>query len=262
MVKLVNRSHPTGSVPPLRQLTVRPTRPPEVLRAAEVHVWTIWRPRAEFLRACQAVLSGDERDLVDRFVLERDKRMAILSRGARRLLLASYLTARPGAVRFEETPHGKPSVSSHGSRLHFSTSHSGELLVFAIAKDRQVGIDVEQLRPRKGASAVADHFLSSREQAGLAALPAKTRTAAFYRCWTQKEAFVKLLGEGLRCPLDRFDVQVDPKQPPALVGFGTRGAPARHARNCVMASVEVPDGYVGTVGVSGSSAVVLQFAID
>jgi 4'-phosphopantetheinyl transferase len=189
--------------------------------------------------------------------------MARLSRGARRLLLAPYLAEMPDALRFEETPHGKPSVSNRGSRLHFSASHSGEVLVFAIAKGRQVGIDVEQLRPRKGASAVAAHFLSSRERECLAALSAKMRTAAFYRCWTQKEAFVKLLGEGLRCPLDRFDVQVDPKQPPAaLVGHVKRGALARHARNCVMASVEVPDGYVGTVAVRGRPPVVRQFAMD
>ena len=195
-------------------------------------------------------------------MLERDRQMATLSRGARRLLLAPYLAEAPHRVRFEETPHGKPSVSNRGSRLYFSASHSGELLVFAIARGRQVGIDVEQLRPRKGVSAVAARFFSSRERQCLAALPAKTRTEAFYRCWTQKEAFVKLLGEGLRCPLDRFDVQVDPKQPPALVGHVTRGALARHARNCLMASVEVPPGYVGTVAVSGRAPAVRQFAMD
>ncbi|MBN1316392.1 MAG: 4'-phosphopantetheinyl transferase superfamily protein [Anaerolineales bacterium] len=45
------------------------------------------------------------------------------------------------------------------------------------------------------------------------AISAGQRRAAFYDCWTRKEANIKVLGEGFSFPLDQFDVSLGPGEP-------------------------------------------------
>ena len=60
---------------------------------------------------------------------------------------------------------------------------------------------------------LAERFFSVTETALLRALPLDRRSLAFLACWTRKEAFIKALGFGLSCPLDAFDVTIDPDTP-------------------------------------------------
>ena len=64
---------------------------------------------------------------------------------------------------------------------------------------------------------IAHRFFSDREYNALASMPRYRRDRAFLACWTRKEAFVKAIGQGLSCPLDQFDVTVDPNEPAELL---------------------------------------------
>ena len=64
---------------------------------------------------------------------------------------------------------------------------------------------------------LARRNFSALERAALEALPAADQPAAFFSCWTRKEAFVKALGEGLSHPLDAFDVSLAPDEPARLL---------------------------------------------
>ena len=126
-----------------------------------------------------------------------------------RQILGAYLSCEPGALSFQTGPYGKPLLHPvHQSDLQFNLSHSEDKVVLAVARGLELGVDLEWVRPV--GERVAEHFLSSAEQAALARLPVEWVTRGFFECWTGKEAFVKARGMGLSLPLDSFDVSLGP----------------------------------------------------
>ena len=203
------------------------------------------------LAACDAVLSVDERARRDRLVFERDRRLATLSRGMRRLLLARETGAAPDSLLFREGRYGKPELTFDPD-LRFNVSHSGDVVVMAISHGREVGVDVEALRTDCDLEAMASYSFSEREQRDLAGLAPHLYVHGFYACWTQKEAFLKLVGAGLSQPLDAFDVEVDPTRQPGLLGVRMA---ATGALPCRMARIPVDEGYAATLAVMDAPAV-------
>ena len=131
-----------------------------------------------------------------------------------RHLLSAYLGQDPAEIVLGREPcplcpepHGRPRVP--GADLHFSLSHSGDLVLFAFGRT-PVGIDVEHLTDIDQADEVAS-VLHPRERAELAALAGDdtARLAAFGRCWCRKEAYLKGTGTGLAVPLDATYVGAD-----------------------------------------------------
>jgi 4'-phosphopantetheinyl transferase len=180
-----------------------------------VHVWQapldLAEPRLAQLRS---VLAPDEQARAQRFHFAHDRAHYIAARGTLRTILARYLGLRPQQLRFDYTPHGKPTLSPAilpvGTTLTFNVSHSHELALFAVARGRRVGVDVELVRQELADERIAERFFSAREVMTLRTLPASEQPVAFFNCWTRKEAFVKARGEGLSLPLDRFDVTLVP----------------------------------------------------
>lgn len=177
-------------------------------------------------------LSEEERNRAAAFRLQADRERYHVAHTALRRELADRLDTVPAAVALTCAdcpvcggPHGRPSVP--GDPLHFSLSHAGDLVLLAFAA-AAVGVDVEK-QPEPSVVADVSRALHRREQDELAALPEDRRPAAFARCWTRKEAYLKGRGTGLAEAPSRSYVgtELDPVPPP-----GWR-----------IADVEVPDGY-------------------
>jgi 4'-phosphopantetheinyl transferase len=126
----------------------------------------------------------------------RDRRRFVAAHGALRELLGRYLGLAPGRIGFKHGACGRPELA-RGGRLRFSLSHADGLALVAIAAQAEVGVDVERLRPVPEAGDIADGFFTATEAGALAALPPGRRDAAFLRCWTRKEAWLKARGCGL-----------------------------------------------------------------
>jgi 4'-phosphopantetheinyl transferase len=203
------------------------------------------QPSLERIRAC---LSPDELARVARFRFEKNRRRYVASQGALRDLLGRYLRCEASSIRFDYGPAGKPSLTG-GHPVQFNLSHSDEMALYAIALDREVGVDVELVRPRPMMEQVARRFFAAPEVAALLAQPEAERLQAFYRCWTRKEAYIKAKGLGLRIPLGSFEVSLRPGEPAALVWV--RDDPEETAR-WSMASLDPGNGYIGAVVVQGS----------
>ena len=129
-------------------------------------------------------------------------------RGQLREILARYLRVEPRAVAFEYGPQGKPRLAGEAA-LRFNLSHSEHEALVAVARDREVGIDVEIVRPTVECEALARRFFSPEETAALLALPASVRARAFFAYWTCKEAFLKAKGGGLNIPMDECEVSIE-----------------------------------------------------
>jgi 4'-phosphopantetheinyl transferase len=141
----------------------------------------------------------------ERFVFQRDRDSFIIARGVLRRILAYYLGTEPTLLRFSYNDYGKPRVLT-AEPVQFNLSHSHNLATIAIALNRSVGIDIERIRPIADAEQLAEHFFSREEIRVFRALPAHLKQAAFFRCWTRKEAYIKARGMGLSFPLDAFTV--------------------------------------------------------
>ena len=82
--------------------------------------------------------------------------------------------------------------------------------VIAVCRDRELGVDLEHVRPMGEAARIVESFFSEAEQAEFAAIAGPSQSAAFMRGWTRKEAILKGLGVGIAGLADRYET-----------GFGT-----------------------------------------
>jgi hypothetical protein len=130
------------------------------------------------------------------------------SAGALRRVLAVYLNEEPEQIRLEQGEHGKPRLAGPQGELRFNLSHSGEIALVAVSGEREVGIDVQRMRPK--------------------------REEAFYRDWACHEAHVKCLGAGLlgarplpADPVAVGPVEVGPGYAAAVAVAGTELPPLR-----------------------------------
>jgi len=190
-----------------------------VLREGEVHAWRVplERSEAELLRL-RGTLSIEETVRADRFYFQRDRDAFIATRGTLRQLLGRYLECPPGEFAFDYGPYGKPNLrrASPGLSLDFNVSHSHGLALMAFSLGRQLGVDVESIRPAVASEEIAERFFSLQEVTELQSLPPARRAEGFFLCWTRKEAYVKAIGDGLQIPLKSFHVSLTPSEPARL----------------------------------------------
>ena len=197
--------------------------PPPALTLSHdaVHVWRApLDAPASRVRALKPLLSTDERQRAARYGFARDRRRFVVARATLRLLLGRYLNLAPVRVRLSYGAHGKPALdaSQRETDLRFNVTHSEDLALYAFARGRDVGVDLEWVRPLADAQPIAEAFFSARERAALLELAPHQRQQAFYACWTRKEAYLKARGDGLAVPLDQFDVSLAPDEPARLLG--------------------------------------------
>jgi 4'-phosphopantetheinyl transferase len=223
----------------------------------EIHVWHAALDREEkVLGRLESRLSQEEKARADRFHFVNDRNRFVAARGLLRELLGKYLHQAPTGLEFSYGEHGKPSLSggNASSGLCFNLSHSAGLVVYAIAKERNLGIDVEHVRPESAGDDIAERYFSSREVSDLRTLPPEARVEGFFHCWTRKEAYLKATGMGLQIPLDSFAVSLFPEKPAQFLG-GVE--PRWH-----LAAHDPAEGYVAAVVYDGAPCSLKYFPVD
>lgn len=223
-----------------------------------VQVWTVHLDSlsAGELEELSDVLDGAEQARAARFHFEHDRRHYLASRGLLRGLLGAALDTPPAALVFEYGAQGKPALAadfSQGRSLRFNLSHSAGWAMFALAWDRELGVDLEAAarlkRDAAGLTGLAGRVLSARELSIWQALPDAERESAFLRAWTRKEACAKATGKGLFDEVNRIEVALDaaaPKSSLILPGTPRQGEPMR---NWTLHDLSAPAGFAAALAV-------------
>ena len=228
--------------------------PPDnlILSSQDVHVWRaeLEQPTA-WVEKLSQTLSEDEQIRARRFYYERDRKHFIVGRGLLRTLLSRYVGIAPDQLQFCYSPRGKPSLAATGadSTIQFNLSHSHGLALYAVTRDRQIGIDLEHIRSTSDVEKLAQRFFSPRESAIIHSLPPDQKQIAFFHAWTCKEAYLKATGEGL-AQLEQVEVSLDLGEPPRLLSINKDCQPPTQWR---LEALTPAIDYMATLTVEGQN---------
>ena len=186
------------------------------LGAREAHVWLVSLDVSPARRRRLAsLLSADERERASRYRVAAVRDRFVVARASLREILGSCAGLPPEHLRFGypcacgradcEPSRRKPrlELETEAAPLRFSVSHADGLAMIAVSHGREVGVDLERIRPGIAIASVAMFVLGAKEAGALAALPDRERLDAFYRSWTRREAHAKARGDGLAPPDER-----------------------------------------------------------
>lgn len=197
------------------------------------------------------MLSGPERERVERFASPDAARRWAAGRSGLRQILADAIGADPAKLVLTRGAHGKPALAD--SPIGFNKSDSGELAAVALSAEREVGLDIEAHRDVKRAERIAARFFSDAEQRALATLPVDERRQAFFDCWTVKEAVLKCDGGGLGAmPMASFSAPLGAQwQGPISVSMSSPGR-RPDTESWWGARLQLAPGFSGAVVIAGT----------
>lgn len=135
-------------------------------------------------------------------------------------VLSRTLGIEAGALRFAVGTRGKPCLTEPaGAGLAFNVSHSHGVVALAVARTRDLGLDVEAVRPLPAVARLAHRFLAPAERDAVMSRDDADRARTFLIVWTRKEAWLKATGRGLSVRLSAVEVEPDPDRPPVLLSL-------------------------------------------
>lgn len=225
----------------------------------------LWRASLDHVPALMArfwaSLGGNERARARRLGCDTDRDHYVARHGILRDILSRYAACPPGDICFSYGEHGKPRLAgcagAGGLPLHFNLSHCGGEALYAVAWGYEVGVDFEGIRPLSDLPRFANRFFSPGEACALGRLPRHRQPAAFFACWTRKEACVKACGAGLCLHLDEVEVGVGPEETVVELPGGHWGGAGGLHRCWMVNSIDVGGGYAAALATAGRAGVVM-----
>lgn len=215
----------------------------------DLWLWQVRVPPHETARF-HAVLSDDERARAARFLAPGHGAAYTCGRGRMREILGGYLGLAPQRVPLAAAAHGKPYLAGVAQAPEFNLSHTGDWAALAVTARHPLGIDIETIRPLQ--DGMVQRYFAPAEVAAIADLPPPARHAAFFRCWTRKEAFVKATGAGLGLPLASFVVSVEADRPAAVLAIDGRSS--ADVAGWRLLPLEPAPGMAGAVAIDAGAA--------
>jgi 4'-phosphopantetheinyl transferase len=184
-----------------------------ILEVQTIHLWWISLDvTEENLQNLISLLSAAEKIKADRFKFPQHQRRYQAVHGILRIILGRYLNLDPAQINFIHSDRGKPYLTDDCNplNLQFNLSHSENMAIVGISRDRRIGVDLEKMRPMENAEQLAERFFCASEYAFLTQAIPEERDKLFFQLWTAKEAYLKATGEGISGGLNQVEIALNP----------------------------------------------------
>jgi len=152
-----------------------------MLSPGEVHVW-----RVRLNRGKGSPPTAEEAEHAARFATPILRRRYLRAHAALRAILGSVTSAK---LDFAAHEKGKPYLPS-APEIRFNLAHSHDMALVAVAREVEVGVDIERMRPLPEYASIAQRYFP-------AGSPAPSSLRDFFSQWTRFEALLKAHGSGL-----------------------------------------------------------------
>lgn len=185
---------------------------PPVLGPDEIHVWCAQLDSTGDGADAASALYADELVRARGLPSDEDRSRYVASRLVLRRLLAFHLDTAPEALAFGRDPQGHAVVMAPTaeSNLRFNLSRSGPLALFALARGRPVGVDLEQVREFPDIHRFEERVFAPDELGWQRAREPSERRREFFRRWTLREAAFKARGQPGGEPVSHELAPADP----------------------------------------------------
>jgi len=225
----------------------------------DIHIWHInLETNHTTFNVCFGSLSKEEQERAARFSNTAAKNRYCISHGALRYIISKYVNEKPELIHFIAQRYGKPALEPC-AQIRFNLSHSRSAALVAIAKNREVGVDIQFEDKSIDMLGIANRFFSAIEKKILCSLDKSEIPHAFYRYWVRKEAFTKALGQGIIVPLDSFAV---PLENNGLVEFESSSVFENSSRIWSIHHVKTKPGYHGAIAIEGADYTIKEHFWD
>lgn len=132
-------------------------------------------------------MSLERKEAVKTLKIPQKQKLKIAADYICRKAISEFCGISQDKIEFVVSEYGKPYAK--GLDVHFSISHSGDLVVCAVS-DKKIGIDIEKIR--KINPNISERFACENELEYI-----NSHRNGFFEIWTLKEAYFKCIGTGL-----------------------------------------------------------------
>lgn len=189
--------------------------PPLCLTQNSIDLWLCFPQEVtapSLLAQYEGLLTSDEMIRKNRFHFQKHRQLYLITRAMEKDLLSRYSGIAMAELVLKRNAYGKPMLQQNSrgsSRLHYNISHTEGLIVLALCKGRQIGVDVESTQRKIGYQSIIQSYFSNAEVDDIEQQTTEQKkNNRFYDYWTLKEAYIKGIGKGLSTALQNIQFKL------------------------------------------------------
>jgi len=180
-----------------------------LLQPNKIHIWhTYINKQLKNIDFYQNLLSLQEKEKIHNIYLKENKKKYIITHGVLRYILSLYVDINPSEINFFYNIHSKPylDIEQNKNSINFNLSHSDNIVIYAIVKNDELGVDIEKIRSNINIDKLAKRYFSQKELTLFENISENKKVKTFFSIWTKKESYLKAKSLGISSPLCEIDV--------------------------------------------------------